>query len=174
MIEALDLDGFHAGDVVLFSQLVRIYSPRLLPVLHRYAPTSHDAHDLLQEVWLRAFQKRRTFSGRGSLFGWLLTLCRTVGLAAVAKRAREAVIAADLTEADAPTVANEYNDERELLRAAIMALPDRQREVVLLRVVEAKSTTETAVILQCAEGTVKATLHQAIRKLHDMLKEKVT
>jgi RNA polymerase sigma-70 factor (ECF subfamily) len=171
--DAFDLDGFHAGDDSLFEQLVHVYSPRLLPVLCRYAPDDQTAHDLLQEVWLRAFQKRRTFSGRGSLLGWLLAICRTVGLAAVDRRAREVVIAADLTEANAPAMAGEYSDERELLRAAIAALPDRQRDVVLLRVVEGRSTTETARILQCAEGTVKATLHQAIRKLHDMLKEKV-
>jgi RNA polymerase sigma-70 factor, ECF subfamily len=168
--DAFDLDRFHGGDNGLFAHLVRLYSPRLVPVLRRYARDDQAAEDLLQEVWLRAFEKRRTFAGRG----WLLMVCRTVGLAAVHSRARDALTGAELAEAEAPVSAGEYEDERELLRAAILALPDRQRDVVLLRVIEDRSIAETARMLRCAEGTVKATLHQAIRKLHNVLKEKVT
>ena len=59
------------------------------------------------------------------------------------------------------------------VRDAVLALPVRQRDVVLLRLVEGMSTAETARLLECAEGTVKATLHQATRKLRDLLKETV-
>ena len=159
---------------MLFERLVRDYSPRLLPVLRRYAPGRQHVEDLLQEVWLRAFQKRHTFSGRGSLLGWLLTICRTVGLAGAGARAATGLAALDASVAEGVAPAREYTDELERLRAAIDRLPDRQREVVLLRVVEGRSTADAARILQCAEGTVKAALHQAIDKLYDALKEKVS
>src|SRR5688500_11287801 len=166
-----DLDRFHSGDDALFGELVDAYSPRILPQLRRYAGHDADAHDLLQEVWLRAYRKRGTFDGRGSFVGWLLTVARTVGMTVVRKREREPV-----TE-DLVDVAARSDPEaaplREALREAVLALPERQRDVVILRLVEGRSTAETARVLQCAEGTVKATLHQATRKLRECLQETV-
>ena len=53
-------------------------------------------------------------------------------------------------------------ERRENLHAALHGLPDRQREAVVLRFFEALSTEQTARAMQCAEGTVKATLHKAL------------
>jgi RNA polymerase sigma-70 factor (ECF subfamily) len=166
-----DLERFHAGDDAMFAELVRCYSPRLLPLLRRYADTTTDAYDLLQEVWLRVFSKRRSFDGRGSFLGWLLTVSRNVGMTTVRKRAREA---------PADRFANPASDSDpdtgllgEELRDAVLALPERERHVVILRLVEGMSTAETARRLQCAEGTVKATLHHATQKLRLRLKEAV-
>ena len=166
----VDLDRFHAGDERLFTELVRSYSPRLLPHLRRYSQSADtDINDLLQEVWLRAFQKRRGFDGRGSLFGWLLTICRTVGMSAVRKHAQVAPV----TEMSATMPDVNRNLERTRLHEAVDELPERQRDVVILRVVEDKSTAETARILGCAEGTVKAALHAAMHKLKQTFREKV-
>ncbi len=55
------------------------------------------------------------------------------------------------------------------VRAAVEELPPRQREVVTLRIIEGMSTRETAEIMGCAQGTVKASLSQAIGKLRDRL-----
>jgi RNA polymerase sigma-70 factor (ECF subfamily) len=166
-----DLDRFHAGDEALFAELVTAYSPRLLPQLRRYAGADVDVEDILQEVWLRTYSKRQTFDGRGSFFGWLLMVSRTVGMAAVRKRMREPG-----TEGLPDPAAQGDPDAGMLsdtLRDAVLTLPPRQRDVVLLRLVDGLSTAETARLLQCADGTVKATLHQATRKLRDLLKETV-
>ncbi|HUF49883.1 MAG TPA: RNA polymerase sigma factor [Longimicrobiales bacterium] len=170
--DAFDLDRFHAGDEALFTRLVRDCSPRLRPYLHRYTRTEADMQDLLQDVWLRAYRKRRTFVGRGSLFGWLLTIVRTVGMAAAGQHERDAVT--EELRDTASAVDPDAGLLRDALRAAVVALPDRQRDVVLLRLVDGLSTAETARLLQCAEGTVKATLHQATRKLQELLKEAVS
>lgn len=169
----LDLARFHAGDEGLFTALVREYSPRLRPYLRRFAAPDIDAHDLLQEVWLLAFRKRHTFEGRGSLLGWLLMVSRTVGMAAARKRRREPVTE-ELHDIDLAVAGNQETVlSGDLWRNAVLALPERQRDVLLLRLVEGLSTAETAQVLQCAEGTVKATLHQATRKLQSLLKETV-
>jgi RNA polymerase sigma-70 factor, ECF subfamily len=165
----IDIGRFHAGDENLFAELVRSYSPRLLPMLRRYAGTGADVNDILQEVWLRAFSKRHTFAGRGSFLGWLMAVSHTVGMAAVRKRSREPTMHA-LPEV---AVSNDPDTAllRDVLREAVLTLPERERDVVLLRLVEGLSTAETARTLECAQGTVKATLHHAIRKLRLRLKE---
>ena len=159
------LERFHSGDDSLFAELVTLHSPRLLRQLQTYAGPGGDAQDLLQEVWVRAYQKRHTFKGRGSFIGWLLMVCRTVGIAAVRKRMREPS-SQELTD-----VAAHERAHPDGLREAVLRLPERQRDVLLLRLVEGLSTAETAHRLGCAEGTVKASLHQAARKLREHLKE---
>lgn len=166
-----DLLRFHSGDESLFTELVTAYSQRLMPLLRRYAGPEGDADDLLQEVWLRVYRKRQQFDGRGSLLGWLLAVSRTVGITEARKRAGEPPFH------DLPDVAARFHPDevvlRETLREAVLALPERQRDVVILRLVEGMSTAETARRLQCAEGTVKATLHHATKKLREHLKETV-
>ncbi len=170
-VREVDLDLFVAGDETHFAELVRTYSPRLLPHLRRYEGMDADVHDLLQEAWLRAYTKRATFDGRGSFFGWLLMVGRSVGMSAVRRRSHRPVTA------DISDVAAEFDPYgailRDTLRDAVLSLAERQRDVVLLRLVEGLSTAETARRLQIAEGTVKATLHQATRKLRELLKETV-
>ena len=160
-----DVERFHAGDDSLFAELVAMHSPRLLRHLQQYSGRGIDSRDLLQEVWLRAFHKRHTFEGRGSFIGWLLMVGRTVGLAAIRKRPRE--LSTETLRAQAAETAS----DPEVLREAVLALPERQRDVLLLRLVEGLSVAETACRMQCAEGTVKASLHQAVRKLREHLRE---
>jgi RNA polymerase sigma-70 factor, ECF subfamily len=160
-----DLERFHSGDESLFTELVALHSPRLRRHLCQYSGLGGDARDLVQDAWLRVFHKRHTYDGRGSFIGWLLMVGRTVGLAAVRKRGRE------LQTATLTDVAGQAGSTPDPVLEAVLALPERQRDVLLLRLVEGLSVAETARRMQCAEGTVKATLHQATRKLREQLKE---
>ena len=56
-------------------------------------------------------------------------------------------------------------EQQERIRALLEMLPERQREVVMLRYFEELSVEETARAMGCAEGTVKASLFQALRAL---------
>ena len=168
-----DVAAFQRADDAFFTELVRRYSPLLMPHLRRYAHNDADAQDLLQDVWMRAYRKRATYVGRGSFIGWLLTVARTVGLDAVRRRH-------DVPDGTAQSLDTAYDPVagdvllRRQLTDAVLALPERQREVVLLRLVEGLSTAETAQRLGCAEGTVKASLHHATRKLQHTLKRQVS
>jgi RNA polymerase sigma factor (sigma-70 family) len=64
----------------------------------------------------------------------------------------------------------DLSEQRERLRAVLEQLPERQREAVLLRFFEDLSVDETAKAMECAPGTVKATVHQALATLRRKLK----
>ena len=64
-----------------------------------------------------------------------------------------------------PDVAAELAEQRDRLRAVLADLPERQREALVLRFFEELSVEETATAMNCAAGTVKATVHQALRAL---------
>jgi RNA polymerase sigma-70 factor (ECF subfamily) len=62
--------------------------------------------------------------------------------------------------------------EHAALHEAIQALPDRQREVTVLRFLLGFSTREAAETLGCPAGTVKSNLHKAVVNLHAMLRSR--
>ena len=171
-----ELARFHAGDEVTFSRVVEQHSPRLLASVASFAEDMDAAHDLLQEVWHRAYQKRSTYSGHGTLVGWLYSVCRSVCLADSRKRSKRASLVLDHADhagsgQPGPDRAAEQAELRRSVHAAIMELPDRERDVVILRMLEQQSTREAAAALECAEGTVKAALHSALKKLRKSMED---
>jgi RNA polymerase sigma-70 factor (ECF subfamily) len=172
----------HAGDAELFRRLVERYSPRLLAIARSFTDDLDEAHDLVQDVWVRVFEKRQTFAGRGSLLAWICTIgysvcagrpnrpVRAVHSAAARAAAREAMTTVPVSGTAGPDVSAERSDLRGALHRSMGRLTERERSAVLMRLVEGRSTRETAEALGCAEGTVKATLHHALRKLQRQLK----
>jgi RNA polymerase sigma-70 factor (ECF subfamily) len=146
-----ELARFHDGDLLLFDRLVRDLSPRLLALLRTYANDPDDGADLLQDTWLRAFERRRDFRGAGSLLGWLLVIGRNFALARRRRAQLAPMVPADdgllasLRDAGPDPLAGAAAAEhRRLLREAVLALPQLQHDVVLLRVLEDRTTRETA------------------------------
>ena len=170
-----ELPAFRAGDHTLFRRLVDAYSPRLLATALSYLRDSDQAHDAVQDVWLRAYERRRQLECAGSLLGWLMSICRKTCLS---EHRRGEVRGQDLSHVPGATPtatapADRTVEALELQRAvaeAIVELGPRQRDVVALRILEGRSTREAAVLLGCAEGTVKASLHQALKKLNPLLR----
>ncbi len=163
-----DLSGFRDGDGAVFRRVVEAYSPRLVAFVRPFADDLDEAHDLLQQMWHRAYEKRRSYSGSGTLLGWLYAVSRTVCLASVERRAsRDGLAAGSPLAPDSPDPQHDVEQAmlRESIHRAVMELPERERDVVVLRMLRQRSTRETAEMLGCAEGTVKATLHHALKKL---------
>jgi RNA polymerase sigma-70 factor (ECF subfamily) len=153
-------------------------SPRLLAYAKRLTGDHDAAEDLVQETWVQAFRKRASFTGSGSLFGWLLTICRSLHLSAhrTAARRRELKISRfeeysdEIGKCD-PLLVMEDAAVKGKIAEALGDLPPKQREVIILRILHDLSTRETAARLGIAQGTVKATLHQAISHMRTLLEE---
>lgn len=134
------------------------------------------ARDATQETALRFLRQLPSFRGESQLRTWSLgiaiNVCRELrrkrGVGPVDEPMRLA-IAADRLEADGPDREAETAEAASSVRAMLADLPERQREVVMLRFFEELSVEETATAMDCAPGTVKATLHQALKALKKKL-----
>jgi RNA polymerase sigma-70 factor (ECF subfamily) len=62
------------GDSASFEPLVTKYSPRVFATARRYARRESEVQDIVQEVWLKAFQKLKTFRGDAPFEHWLMRL----------------------------------------------------------------------------------------------------
>jgi RNA polymerase sigma-70 factor (ECF subfamily) len=139
------------------------------------------AREATQETAVRFLRQLPLFRGDSSIRTWALGIA--INVAREMRRSpRAATGVAEWDELSAsladgrrasrppPDVAAELAEQRDRLRAVLDDLPERQREAVVLRFLEELSVEETAAAMQCAAGTVKATVHQALRSLRQRLK----
>ena len=168
----VDQRAFQRGDPLAFREAVRSLSPRLLALIRRFASSEDEARDLLQITWMKAYRSRRSFSGTGSLAGWLMSTARNVARDHVrGTRPAPCPPAATTSAEPGPEQLAERAAMRRDITNALLDLGERQRDVIVLRLLEGRTVRETAAALGCAQGTVKATLHQALRKLEPLLEE---
>jgi RNA polymerase sigma-70 factor (ECF subfamily) len=62
------------GDSASFEPLIRKYSPRIFATARRYARRESEVEDIVQEIWLKAFQKLRSFRAEAPFEHWLMRL----------------------------------------------------------------------------------------------------
>ena len=154
-----------------FEELVGAARPALLRAAHSVTGRHEDAEDALQSSLLKAMRAWQRVAGQER---WrqqayvrqiVVNTCRSGW-----RKWGSRVAIGDVPEvAHAPET--DTIDDRELLRQALARLPERQREVLLLRYYEDLTEAEIAKRLGCAPGTVKSSAARALRSLRDMLPE---
>src|SRR5882762_3853644 len=124
------------------------------------------ASDVVQEAFVRAVKQRASFAGRGSLDGWLWRIVVNTA------RDHRSEPVGDRDETDEPGVYHDMVDERRnVVRAAVQQLPERQRLVLFLRHYADLDYGSIADALSISDGTVAATLHAAHSRLRELLSE---
>lgn len=135
-----------------------------------------NAEDALQDAYLQAYRGLTSFRGQASLKTWFLRIlvnsCRRHRR--IWRRWTATISEASSEEQDQSQDQAETDPGlRKELRHAILQLPHRQRTALVLRYGQELTIDEIAEIMECAPGTVKATLHKAVAKLRQSLGEKL-
>jgi RNA polymerase sigma-70 factor (ECF subfamily) len=158
------------GEVPALDALFERYRPRLFAFLARRCGDAAAAEDLLQETWLRLVRSRARYDPRRRFSTWLFqianNLCRDRArrAAAEARRGEAVQVLSRLASAARP---ESGADQALELRRRLERLPDRLREVLVLRYYHGLQEAEIAAIAGIARGTVKSRLHQALRALRE-------
>ncbi len=141
-----------------------VYSVCLRMLCHR-----HDAEDVAQDVFLRAFRSLGRWDANRPLRPWLLAIavnrCRTF----LEKRARQAIAATGVVQSAAearPTGARDLGEE---LQQGIDKLRDSYRTCFILFYQDQLSCAEIGQVMDVPSGTVKTWLHRARRELAEHL-----
>ena len=143
-----------------------------LPAIWRFAfvlsGDADTADDLTQAACLRAIEKAHQFQDERCPLGWLLTICRSIWLNQI--RAEKLRTSKSLDAAAALNLFRDPSDVETTLAAnrvlvEVMALPEAQRETVILVYVEGFTYREAAKILSVPIGTVMSRLSVARKKL---------
>jgi RNA polymerase sigma-70 factor (ECF subfamily) len=167
--DAADARRVLAGDVAAFGGIVRRWQGRLISLAWRFSRDRASAEDMAQEAFVKAFRALHTFRGESAFSTWLTAIALNVYRSWLRDRAPLTAAAADLSErilrrarsGEPDALAGLQADERaEAVRQAVLALPPRYREPIVLFYFQEMDLSETARILGIPEGTLKARLHR--------------
>ena len=159
------------GDVDAFEELFLAYQGRIYALCLRMICEPGRAEDLTQDTFLRAWQKLHSFRGDSAFFTWLHRLAVNTVLLDLRSRGRWDT---RLVDGEEPFARQSAPRRRESLQAldlerAIAELPPQARLIFVLHDVEGYRHREIAEMTGLAEGTSKAHLHQARKRLRKAL-----
>lgn len=158
--------AINAGELSAFDALYFRYRDWVVRLARRMTGHDEDALDVLQEAFAYVFRKFPGFRLSASMTTFLYPVVKNLSIAARRKRLRQKQFPEDSGGTDPPAPdAIDYDAARQELRAVLAALPEGQREVLLMRFVDGLSLGEIGEALGIPEGTVKSRLHNAIRTL---------
>ncbi|GGG14582.1 RNA polymerase sigma factor [Paenibacillus abyssi] len=158
-----------------FRQLMVTYGQDVWNLAFLMTKRHHLADDITQDVFLRAYKAIGTFRGASSIRTWLLSITRNISINYLRTAfVRKVMLTERLSvretspSAEKVVLAHALSDE---IWEAVLRLPLKLREVLVLHVKYEMTTKEIADALRISEGTVKSRLARARRKMSISWKE---
>jgi len=162
-----------AGDTEAFGELVTKYRTKIFTMVYGMVRNEHDAWDLAQEGFVRAWQSIHRFEGRSSFYTWLYSLTMNLTIYSLRRKGRREEV--ELNDAipsslPGPGVNYQRTEIREQVNAALAKLSPKHRAVVVLKELEDRQYREIAEVLNLSLGTVMSRLFYGRKKLQSMLR----
>jgi len=188
-----EIEGFveraKRGDKRAFGRLVDEYKDKIYSYVSRMLGDPYEAEDVTQEAFVRAYRSLPRFRGASSFHTWLYRIASNLAIDVVRRRRRNDVSAFSLDE---PLESDDGEYEREIaddsggpedatgtretqvaVRRAIMDLPEKLRDVMILYELQGETYEDIAEILDVPLGTVKSRLFNARNQLKERLQSLV-
>ena len=174
-----------AGDATAFDELIIKYSPRLYGLVYNMTSNHEDTHDLMQDIWAKAFRSITGFRGKSSFYTWIHSIGVNMTINFLKKRSRRFQMSLDdldsnvqrdkefieLTSTSTPVRETDLNELQKRLNEAMQKLSNDHRAVVTMFDIQGMPHAEIAKILGISEGTVRSRLFYAHRQLQNFLSE---
>jgi RNA polymerase sigma-70 factor, ECF subfamily len=158
------------GSTEAFGELVRLHEERLFNFLRQITGNDHDAQDLAQDTFVKAFRSIARFQGSGSFTAWLFTIGKRTALNHLRDHRREVTEEApEQIDFTTPAQAFAEAEERAGLWEMARRLKPDQFEVLWLRYAEGFSVAETARIMRTNQIRVRVLLHRGRGRLAQWL-----
>jgi len=159
------------GDVAAYRELVRRYGARLHHYARRLLNESHEAEDVVQETFLRLWQRAGSYSPEARVTTWLHRIVHNLAVDRLRSRGRWQALD---DESEAPISAPQVRklDEQQRaksLDAALNRLPERQRAALTLVHFHELSGKEAAAVLGVSETALESLLARARRALRQLI-----
>jgi len=158
---------YQKGDLDAFEEFIRRYQDRVFRIAGSLLANSGFAEDVAQEVFIRAHRGLKGFGFRSSPYTWIYATTKNVCREFNRREKVHGEIDFEIAVAETQGREIDARQCQRLVHIMIRELPERQRDVVLLRVFEEMSVEDTARTLRCRPGTVKASLHKAMKRLRE-------
>ena len=162
------------GDKRAFDLLVLKYQHKILGLIVRFVHDTHEAQDVAQEAFIKAYRALGNFRGDSQFYTWLYRIAINTAknyLVARGRRPPESDISAedaefmdgdhDLKDIESPERLMLRDEIEATVHRAIAALPEDLRTALTLREFDGLSYEDIAAVMQCPVGTVRSRIFRA-------------
>lgn len=154
------------GDGAAFGALYARHKDYVMRLGVRFTGDPEAAADVVQETFIYLMKKAPTLELTAKLTTYLYPVVKNLSLTAKRKdRVRHRLVRDDGADIDVPAAPAQESRDPDTLASVIGALPEHQREVLLMRFVDDMSMEQIGTALSIPVGTVKSRLHLAIKTL---------
>lgn len=173
--EALMMEAA-SGGLQAFERLVQRHQNRVYRMARQMLGNEDDAWDASQDIFIKLYNARHSYSVDAKFTTWLYRIANNAIIDKIRQHKRSQNTSS-LEDGIQEPESNErsihhhvaHKELKGQLSLALANLSDRQRSMVILKYYEGFSVNEIAEMFECAAGTVKATLFQAVKHLRDGL-----
>jgi RNA polymerase sigma-70 factor (ECF subfamily) len=172
-----------AGNTAAFGELVVRYQDRLFNVAYRVLDNADDAADVVQDVFVNAYQSLKSFKGDSELFTWLYRIAFNTAISFKRRRrgmvrldghgggddGRGGIDPEDRSTDTAPEADMERSEDERVLGEAMAKLSPEHRTVLVLKDIDGLKYEEIAEVMGVPIGTVRSRLHRARLELKGLL-----
>lgn len=172
--DALIVARVQRGDKAAFDLLVLKYQHRITGLVARYVRDPHEAQDVVQEAFIKAYKALPRFRGDAAFYTWLYRIAVNTAknyLVAQGRRPPQTGIETELAEnlPDGDSLRELASPEHIMLRneigqavmKAMAALPEDLSTAISLREIDGMSYEEIAEVMECPIGTVRSRIFRA-------------
>jgi RNA polymerase sigma-70 factor (ECF subfamily) len=168
------------GDQNAFAEIVELYQDKLYRICYRMLGNKHEAEDIAQEAFVRAFINIHTFDTNRKFSTWLYRIGTNLCIDRIRKKKPDYYLDAEVAGTEGLNMYSQIASKEELpeqevlkmemqdrVQYEISRLPDKYRAVIVLKYMEDLPLQEISDILEMPLGTVKTRIHrgrEALRK----------
>ena len=172
------------GNQDAYAEIVDLYQSRLYHVCYRMLGNKHEAEDITQEAFLRAYINLHTFDQKRKFSTWIFRIATNLCIDRIRKKKPDYHLDAQVPGTDGldmysqiaaseelPVEQLEKMEMQERLQYEISRLPDKYRSVIVLKYMEELPLLEISEILDLPLGTVKTRIHRGREALRKQMSE---
>lgn len=171
------------GDQGAYGEIVEIYKDKVFQLCYRILGNRHEAEDMAQEAFIRAYVNISSFNIDLKFSTWLYRIATNLCIDRIRKKKPDYYLDAEVSGTDGLTMYSQVasdttlpEDEieslelQETIQREITKLPEKYRSVIVLKYIEELSLNEISEILDIPLGTVKTRIHRGREALRHQLR----
>jgi RNA polymerase sigma-70 factor (ECF subfamily) len=171
------------GDQEAFGEIVDIYKNSVYQLCYRMLGNRHEAEDIAQETFIRAYTNIHTFNQELKFSTWLFRIATNLCIDRMRKKKPDQYLDAEVagteglnlysqipSDTPLPETELESLELQEAVHKEILKLPEKYRSAIILKYIEELSLNEISEILGLPIGTVKTRIHRGREALRQQLR----
>ncbi|CAN2253437.1 MULTISPECIES: RNA polymerase sigma factor SigW [Bacillus] len=172
------------GDQNAFADIVDIYKDKIYQLCYRMLGNVHEAEDIAQEAFIRAYVNIDSFDTNRKFSTWLYRIATNLTIDRIRKKKPDYYLDAEVAGTEGLTMYSQIAADGVLpedaivslelsntIQQKILKLPDKYRTVIVLKYIDELSLIEIGEILNIPVGTVKTRIHRGREALRKQLRD---